>query len=132
MLELLITLLVTVFGLMGAMALHSSLTAGNTYASRAQEASAVGAEVMEQLRAKRTIDLAVALTGSPTAVPPITRSNYTSVIGRNGLTYTTDVTVTLFSSTLWKVRVVTKWTDESNGDAMTLPIELLKPSSEAL
>jgi len=132
MLELLITLLVTVFGLMGAMALHSSLTAGNTYASRTQEASAVGAQVMESLRAKRTKELSTALTGSPLSVPPMTRLNYASIAGRNALTYTVDVSVAQFSSTLWKLRVVVKWTDESTGDPRMFPIELITPSSEAL
>ena len=92
----------------------------------------MGAQVMESLRAKRTTDIATAVTGSPSAIPPMTRLNYTSLVGRNGLTYTADVTVTLFSSSLWKLRVLVKWTDESTGDARQLPIELLKPSGEAL
>ncbi|HEY4176014.1 MAG TPA: hypothetical protein VGM90_04255 [Kofleriaceae bacterium] len=132
MVELLITLVVSIFALMGAMALHSSLTAGNTYASRAQEATSVGAQVMESLRSMRSTDMATALTGSATSVPPITRTTYTTVLGRNGYNYTADVYVTLLSTTIWKVRVVAKWTDELTGDPHQIPIELLKPSGESL
>lgn len=132
MIELLITLVVSIFALMGAMALHSSLTAGNTYASRAQEATSVGAQVMESLRAMRTTDLATAVTGTSTSIPPMTRTNYSTVLGRNGYNYTTDVYVTLLSTTIWKVRVVARWTDELTNEAHQIPIELLKPSGEAL
>jgi Tfp pilus assembly protein PilV len=132
MIELLVTLMITVIGLTGALALHKSLSAGSASATQSLEASVVGAGVMEQLRAKRTLELATAITGSPSSAPPFARTAYTSVIGRNGMTYTVDVDVDAMSGTLWRIRVETRWTDDATGESRSLPIELLRASTEAM
>jgi len=131
MIELLITLVITVFGLMGLLALHGSLTQGTGAASQSQEAVTVASQAIELFRSKRTPDLAQELTGSALATPPFSRTAYMSVIGRNGLTYTVDVDVTLYQ-TLWKMRVEVRWTDDASGEERMLPFELLRPSGEAL
>lgn len=132
LIELLVTLAITVVGLTGALALHKSLSAGSQAATQSLEASVVGAGVMEQLRAMRTLELATAVTGSPSTPPPFERDAYTSVIGRNGLSYTVDVGVIALSGTLWRVRVDVRWTDDATGEARALPIELLRASTEAM
>jgi len=132
MIELLVTLAITVFGLTGALALHNSLSSGNASSAQMMEATVVGAQVMESLRSKRTLEVATELTGSPMTPAPFSRSNYTSVIGRNGLSYTMDVDVVALSATLWRVRVEVHWADDVTQEVRTLPIELLRPSTESM
>jgi hypothetical protein len=54
------------------------------------------------------------------------------VIGRNGLTYTIDASVIALSATLWRMRVDVHWTDDATGEVRTLPIELLRASTESM
>lgn len=131
MIELLIALVITVFGLMGVLALHGTLTQGTGAATQSQEAVSIAKQAIELFRSKRNPDLAQELTGSQLSTPPFSRDNYVSVIGRNGLTYTVDVDVTLYQ-TMWKVRVEVHWTDEATGEEKMMPFELLRPSAEAL
>ena len=131
MIELLIALVITVFGLMGLLALHGSLTRGAGAATQSQEAVSIAGQAIELFRSKRAPDLAQELTGSALSSPPFDRTNYMSVIGRNGLTYTVDVAVTLYQ-TMWKIRVEVRWTDEASGEERTMPFEILRPSGEAL
>ncbi len=132
MIELLVTLAITVLGLMGAVGLHRSVSAGSSSAGQLMEATVVGTQVMETLRSRRTLEVATELIGSPSASPPFTRTNYTSVIGRNGLTYTIDASVIALSGTLWRIRVDVHWTDDESGETRTLPIELLRASTESM
>ncbi|HUJ60106.1 MAG TPA: prepilin-type N-terminal cleavage/methylation domain-containing protein [Kofleriaceae bacterium] len=134
LIELMITLVVTVFGLMGMMALHISLTAGNDAASRSQEALAVGSEVMESLRSKRATDMMMALTGSTTTLPPVDIINYQTLSGRNGVSYQVDAHVSQVgaSANLWKLRIVVNWVEDSSSQTHTLPIELVRTTQEAL
>jgi Tfp pilus assembly protein PilV len=132
MIELLVTLVITVVGLMGAVALHRSMSAGSSSAGQLMEATVVGTQVMETLRSRRTLEVATELIGSPSSSPPFSRANYTSVIGRNGLTYTIDASVIALSATLWRMRVDVHWTDDATGEVRTLPIELLRASTESM
>lgn len=132
MIELLVTLMITVLGLMGALALHRTLSSGSSSAGQLMEASVVGTQAMETLRSKRTLEVATELVGSPSSSPPFSRSNYMSVIGRNGLTYTIDASVIALSATLWRVRVDVRWTDDATGESRTLPMELLRASTESM
>lgn len=131
MVELLLTLVVTVFGLLGILGLHSSLSQGSTYQGRTQEAVTAGTQVMESLRAMRPSAVATAVTGT-SGSPPFSNTNYTTVLGRNGMSYTIAVYVTAVSSTLWKLRVVASWADDTTGETRSMPIELLRTSQEAL
>ena len=132
MVELMITLVVTTFGLMGLVALNTTFSRGGQTMNQSQEAVAIGKGVLEDLRSKRTPDLATALTGSSISSPPIDRPSYTSLAGRNGMTYTVDVMVATVTPTLWRMRVVVRWTDDTDGRTRELPLELLRPSTEAL
>ena len=131
MMELLITLGVTVFGLMGILAAHRALTQGTSYSGQAQEAVAVGTQAMETLRSKRPEALAFEVTGG-TATLPYSNATYTTVLGRNGVPYTVGVDVTSVTGSLLKLRVAVSWTDDSDGSTRTLPFELLRTSRESL
>jgi prepilin-type N-terminal cleavage/methylation domain-containing protein len=134
LMELLIAMVVTVFGLMGIMALHISLTQGTDTVNRTQEAVSIGAQVAESLRGQRGTDMAKTLTGSSTALPPYSVTNFMTKLGRNGVSYTVDVQVTAMgaSSNLWKIRVVTNWTDDASNQTHALPIEMIRTAQEAL
>jgi prepilin-type N-terminal cleavage/methylation domain-containing protein len=132
MVELLITLVVTMFGLMGLVAMNTTFSHGGQSMNQSQEAVAIGKRVLEDLRSKRTADLSTDLTGSPISSPPIDRPSYSSLAGRNGITYTVDVTVASVTATLWRMRVMVRWTDDTDGRTRALPLELLRPSTEAL
>ena len=132
MIELLITLVVTVFGLMGAMALHASLTRGNETAGRTAEATAVGTQVFEQLRGAGATDMMTMLCGT---APPLDVEPYTTILGRNGMSYTVDVHITEVAGapSLWKIRVEVKWTDDNaNGNTQMIPFEVVRTLQEAL
>jgi prepilin-type N-terminal cleavage/methylation domain-containing protein len=134
LLELMITLVVTLFGLMGVMAVHLSMTAGSANAGRNAEAVAVGTQMLESLRAQRPTDMMQTLTGSPTALPPIDLTSYTTKTGRNGVSYGIDVHVAAVGTTtnLWRIRVEVKWTEDSSTISHTLPFEVIRTAQEAL
>jgi prepilin-type N-terminal cleavage/methylation domain-containing protein len=132
MVELLITLVITMFGLMGLVALNTTFSRSSQNMNQTQEAVAIGKRVLEELRGKRTADLVTALTGSTAAAPPIDRASYTALPGRTGMTYTVDVNVASVTPTLWRMRVLVHWTDDTDGSTRALPLELLRPSTEAL
>jgi Tfp pilus assembly protein PilV len=132
MIELLITLTVTMFALMGLVALTATFSRGSSSANQSQEAVAVGQRVVEGLRAKRTADLIGDLGGGATIAPPFNRPSYTALPGRNGMTYTADVAVAAVTTTLWRMRVVVRWTDDATNQSKQIALELLRPSTEAL
>lgn len=132
MVELMITLVITTFGLMGLVGLNTTFSRGGQTMNQSQEAVSIGKRVLEDLRSKRTAELVTDLTGSTAAAPPIDRASYSSIAGRNGMTYTIDVMVASVTATLWRMRVVVRWTDDTDGRTRELPLELLRPSTEAL
>ncbi len=134
LLELMITIVVTLFSLMGLLGLHLTLARGNDSASRSAEAIAVGQREMESLRKERSTDMMNTLTGSPTSVPPVTKTNFFTALGRNGVSYQVDVDVTLVgtSGNLWLIRVVVSWTDDGSALVHTVPVELIRTVQEIL
>lgn len=132
LLELLVTLLISVFGLMAILGLHISLTRGTETNTRVQEAVTVGGQIMERLRAKRPDALAQEVTGSATTSAPYTNATYTTVLGRNGVSYGAGVSVTPFGSSLLRLRVEISWADDTTGETRMLPLELLRTAREAL
>lgn len=134
LMELLVTLAVTVFGLMGMMALHTSMTSGGDVAGRTQEAVAVGTQVLEQLRSDRPDNMMKTLTGSPTSTAPQDIEPFTTILGRNAISYTVDVHVTAVTgaANLWKLRVEVKWTDDNSTVEHSVPFEVLRTSRDAL
>ena len=131
MVELLVTMTITIFALMGALAIHTSMTAGLSVSAQMMEATVVGGQAMEKLRAKRTLDVAEEITGSTATPAPFARDGYQSIVGRNGLTYTIDVAVTSLSATLWKIRVDVNWQSDT-GEDRSVALELVRASAEAL
>lgn len=132
MVELMITLVVTMFGLMGLVALNTSFSRNGQAMNQTQEAVSIGKGVLEGLRSKRTADFITDLTGSTASTPPFDRTGYTSLAGRNGMTYTVDVSVAAVTTTLWRTRVLVRWTDDTDGRDRQLALELVRPSTEAL
>lgn len=134
LMELLVTLAVTVFGLMGMMALHTSMSGGADVAGRTQEAVSVGTQVLESLRSARPADMMQTLTGSPASEPPQNIEPFTTILGRNAISYTVDVHVTAVTgaSNLWKIRVEVKWTDDNSTVEHSIPFEVLRTSRDAL
>ena len=132
LLELLITMVVTVFGLMGIMAAHVAATRGNATAGQTQEAVAIGTQALEYLRSKRTPDMVQALTGSPSAALPIAVSSYETKLGRNGLSYEVGVAVTEVSASLWRIRVEVRWLEDGSTVPRMIPIEVVRSTQEAM
>ncbi len=132
MVELLITLVVSMFGLMGLVALNTTFSRSGQAMSQTQEAVSIGKGVIENLRSKRTAEFVTDLTGSTASTPPFDRTSYTSQAGRNGLTYTVDVNVSAVTATLWRMRVLVHWTDDTDGRMREVPLELVRPTTEAL
>lgn len=130
MVELLVTLSISVFALMGILALHKSLAQSTTRAGQIQEAVTIGSRTMETLRKKRPADLSVEVTGSSSA-PPYTNATYVTVLGRNNMSYTVGVGVTSPASGVWLMRVTVTWTDDANVTT-SLPLELIRTAKDAL
>lgn len=141
LLELLLTLTVTTIGLVGLLALHLSVSRGNDGASRSAEAQQISTTTLESLRAQSTADMMLTLTGNAAAVPPQTVTLPT-VAGRAGMTYTRTVTVTSVpgaSTNLWKIRVVTGWTEDGGSAGAAgglydhfIAVEVIRTLEEAL
>ena len=141
LLELLITLSVTTIGLIGLLSLHLSVARGNDGAGRSAEAQQIGAGVLESLRAQRIPDMMQTLTGNPGASPPATGA-VMNILGRGGMTFTVNRSVTALTSasnSLWRIRVVTSWTEDggtalANGGQLDhfLALEVVRTVEEAL
>ena len=132
MVELLVTMTISLFALMGGLAIHASMTSGLSTSAQMSEATVVAVQTMEKLRAKRTLDVAAEITGSTATLAPFARDAYASVIGRNGLTYTVDVAVAALSATLWKIRIDVNWQSDATGEARSIALELVRASAESL
>jgi type II secretory pathway pseudopilin PulG len=136
LLEMLISMVITIFGLMGLLAMHTSLSAGTDLAAQTQEGVTVGLQLVEQLRSERVADMMKALTGSSTSALPQTITDYSPQVGRNGLQYHRDVKVTQGpSATLWRVRVEVYWgEDNASGTAAQhrIPFEVIRSNLEQL
>lgn len=129
--ELLIAMVVTIFGVMAMMALHVSLAQGTNTATVTQEAVVFGNQTIEELRGKRATDMMQALTGSSTNIPPVSVSTYKTVVGRTQ-SFTIDVDVAAVATNLWRIRVVVNWTDDSGATPHAIPFELIRTVQEVL
>lgn len=132
LMELLITLAITTFGLTALLGLHAAMSRGVVDNGRAQEAVSIGAEALEALRSRRIDAMTTALTGSSTAVPPIDVPSYQTPLGRNNLPYQVDVHVVALTTNLWRIRVEVRWTDDGDLTPHVLPFEVIRTVQEAL
>ena len=141
LLELLITLSVTTIGLIGLLSLHLSVARGNDGASRSAEAQQIGAGILEGLRSQSATQMMQTLTGNANSQPPVTAPVVTAT-GRANMTFTVQRSVTALtgaSSNLWKIRVVTSWTEDGGtagaiGGQLdhSLALEVIRTVEEAL
>jgi prepilin-type N-terminal cleavage/methylation domain-containing protein len=114
LLELLITMAVTVIGLMGLMSLHLTTTRGNDIAGRSGEGVTIAQQTLEDLRARGYKDMVEALTGNRSSALPIDVV-LNVVQGRNGMSYRRRAIVqemTSASTGLVRVRLEVSWTDD--------------------
>ena len=115
LLELLVTLGITVIGLTGLMSLHIATVRGNDSTGKHGEAVAIAQETLETLRADKLTEL---LARFSTTTLPVSASLDT-VSGRGGITFRRQVEITELTAAspdLYKMRVVVAWSDDnSNG-----------------
>jgi len=109
LLELLVTLAVTVIGMAGLLALHVTTLRGNDVASRSGEAVSLAQRQLEELRAMTLTEMTTALGELPID------ADLDTVAGRAGVTYRPRVMVVEMSeasSDLLRMRVEMAWTDD--------------------
>ena len=133
MVELMVTMVVSLFGIMALLALHVSIAQGTNQASVTQEAINVGNQTIEELRTLRPTDMMLKLTGNAASVPPLTVAPYATIAGRTQ-SYTVNVSVSqgAGSSGLWLIRATVTWTDDGSSAAHSVPFEVIRTSAEAL
>jgi prepilin-type N-terminal cleavage/methylation domain-containing protein len=125
LLELLITATITVIGFAGLLGLHLSAIGGNALSGRAAEAVSISERTMEQLRGETVSGMIQDLTGSAATGLPLTSVSMSTLTGRNGMTYTRQVSVSELTATspdlIW-IKVVVGWTDDGAVPASDLGI----------
>jgi prepilin-type N-terminal cleavage/methylation domain-containing protein len=112
LLELLVTMAVTVIGLLGLMAMYVATAKGNEATARSSQAVTIAQDTLEELRSW-SLDAMVTRFGQTDL--PIDASLDT-VSGRDGTTYSRRVTVdevAAVSRDLVKLRVEVTWTDDN-------------------
>lgn len=131
LMELMVTLVISVFGLLGVLRIHSTLSRSVSETEQVQEALSFGARTLETLRAMRIDDMVAAISTTGTT-PPLSKDAYATTTGRTGTDYQADVAVTEVPGTggLWRVRVEVSWTEGE--DSHRLPVEVLRTTREAL
>jgi Tfp pilus assembly protein PilV len=131
--ELMVTMVVSLFGIMALMALHVSIAQGTNATSVTQEAISIGNATLEDLRTLRSTDMMAKITGNATSTPTVQNDTYATIAGRTqSYTVAVGVTTTASSANLWKLRVVVSWTDDGSGTAHTMPFEIIRTTQEAL
>jgi prepilin-type N-terminal cleavage/methylation domain-containing protein len=138
LLELLITLAITVIGLTGLMSLYVVTAKGNAGTSRSGEGVAVAESTVEEIRTMTLAEM-YARFGVPNL--PID-ANLDTVAGRAGVTFSRRVQVTEMTATstnLIKIRVEVTWTDNGAAAGVAAGIhdhrvsfELIRTATEQL
>ncbi|MBE7451219.1 MAG: prepilin-type N-terminal cleavage/methylation domain-containing protein [Kofleriaceae bacterium] len=138
LLEMLITLAVTVIGLTGLLSLHVVTTKGNAITSRSGEGVAIAEATVEEIR---NLTLPALFTELGVSALPVD-VNLDTVAGRAGVTFNRRVQVTeltAVSTNLVKIRVEVSWTDagaapgaEGGIHDHRVSLELIRTASESL
>jgi Tfp pilus assembly protein PilV len=136
--ELLVTLGVTVIGLMGLLALYTVTAKGNALGAQSGEAVAVAEATVEEVRTSSLPDLLAA--HGAIALPLDVSLN--TVAGRAGTTFNRRMRVdelTAVSTNLVKIRIEVTWTEaggsvgaEGGVHDHRISYELIRTASEAL
>jgi type IV pilus assembly protein PilV len=131
LMELMVALVISTFGLLGVLGVHATLSRGMTANDQTQEALAFGSRTLETLRSMRVTEMVSSISTSSTA-PPLSKTSYATSTGRAGTAYQADVDVTEVSgsSGLWRLRVVVSWTD--GDESRRIPLEILRTTRESL
>jgi len=135
LLELMVTLIVTLIGMAGLLQLHTSMARANEASGRQLEASGYAEQALEQLRSLTLAELITEYSALPID------EDYDTVSGRNGVDFTRHVSVIEVSpapNSLIRLRVEVSWTDngavEGSADGIydhTLAVELLRAEQGA-
>jgi prepilin-type N-terminal cleavage/methylation domain-containing protein len=136
--ELLVTLTITVIGLLGLLSLFVVTSRGNALSAHSGEAVAVAERTVEEIRTTATADLLAA--HGATALP--LDVSLDTVAGRAGTTFNRRVRVTeltAVSTNLIKIRVDVTWTEAGATAGAAggihdhrISLELIRTASEAL
>lgn len=121
--EVLIALTVTVVGLMGLLAMHTTTLKGNRDAGRAAEATAIAQQSIEAVRAL-TIDGATNSIVNDYGTLPFSDVPMDTVFGRAGVVFKPSLSVeelTAVSTDLIRIRVVVWWADGGD-DPDSVPV----------
>lgn len=112
LLELLITMAVTVVGLLGLMAMYVATAKGNEATARSSAAVTIAQETLEELRSMSMAKLVASFGQTDLPID----ANLDTVAGRDGTTYNRHVTVdevAAVSRDLVKLRVEVTWTEDN-------------------
>ena len=111
LLELLVTMAVTVIGLLGLMAMYVATAKGNEATARSSAAVSIAQETLEELRSTELTALVTRFGQTDVGFT----ASLNTVAGRDGTTYsrTIEVTELAASRDLIKLRVEVKWTDDN-------------------
>lgn len=112
LLELLITMAITVIGLLGLMAMYVATAKGNEATARSSAAVTIAQETLEELRSMSMESLTGAFGQTDLPID----ASMDTVAGRDGTTYNRHVTVdevTAISRDLVKLRVEVSWTEDN-------------------
>jgi prepilin-type N-terminal cleavage/methylation domain-containing protein len=141
LMELLITMAVTIIGLMGLLSLHLTTSRGVDVAGRSGEAVSIAQQTVEDLRSRAYKDMVESLTGNRNSSLPLDIT-LSTVAGRRGMTYARRAVVqemTIFSPDLIRIRVEISWTDDgavagTNNGAYdhVVALELIRTRQETL
>lgn len=142
LIEILVTMTITVIGLTGLLSLHMATVKGNQIASRSAEATTLAQEVLEELRARPVDDGTIKSIVGQYGALPITNQLYDTVIGRAGMTYPVHMSVnelTTMSEDLIRIRVEVSWADDGADPATadetlkhSIALEIVRTRQEAL
>jgi prepilin-type N-terminal cleavage/methylation domain-containing protein len=135
--EILVTMTITIIGLTGLLSLHMATIKGNQIASRSAEATTFAQEVIEELRT-RTVDSIIAQYG----LLPVNDELIDSPAGRAGMTYTRRLWInelTTMSEDLIRIRVEVSWADDGADPATadeslrhSIALEIVRTRQEKL
>lgn len=138
LLELLVTMAVTVIGLLGLMAMYVATAKGNEATARSGAAVAIAQDTLEELR---SLSMQALVDRFGQTDLPID-ANLDTVAGRDGTTYNRRVTVDelpVISRDLVKLRVEVSWTDDNadpdaddGAHAHRLGLEIVRSAVEGL
>ena len=112
LLELLVTMAVTVIGLLGLMAMYVATAKGNEATARSSQAVTIAQDTLEELR---SLSMQALVDEFGQTDLPID-ANLDTIAGRDGTTYSRRVTVdelTTVSRDLVKLRVEVSWSDDN-------------------